>query len=199
MKKYLLLFISVVCFTTLSIVPATAQKKSNVGTYIQKYFWGPKIGLNIATFSNADDAVALKGLVLGVFGEYKYQPNLGFSAELLYSQQGAMIEDFDDMGFHADYLIIPIMANWYFGGLGLKVGLQPGILLSNELTGGKQKVDVSESSNSLDISIPVGVSYSFDFGLKFEARYNIGLSKVFKDDSSDLGNMVIQLTVGYIF
>jgi hypothetical protein len=195
MKKYRILFALVVIFTAVIIVPATAQKKSNVGTYIQKYLWGPKIGLNIAKLGGDETR---QGLVLGVFGEYKPDKTMGYSAELLYSQQGASTRiNGQDVSINVDYLNIPVLANWYFGGLGLKVGLQLGIPINNTIKIGETSYEDFFGKAYWDIAIPIGMSYNFDFGIKIDARYNFGVNKVWEDYNDK--NSVIQLTIGYIF
>ena len=89
------------------------------------------------------------------------------------------------------------MANYYIiDGLAIKVGLQPGILLSSKVYFGGLSIDYDDA-NSLDFSIPIGASYDFDFGLKIDARLNLGVTKI-ADEFKDK-NFVFQITLGYIF
>ena len=53
-----------------------------------------------------------------------------------------------------------------------------------------------EDVKKVDLSIPVGLSYEYQ-GLVFDARYNIGVTKL--ADNYDHYNNVIQITVGYKF
>ena len=62
---------------------------------------------------------------------------------------------------------------------------------SNRITAGD-----SENFNSVDFSIPVGVSYEFN-NVVLDARYNWGLTNVAKN--ADNKNSVFQFTVGYKF
>ena len=50
--------------------------------------------------------------------------------------------------------------------------------------------------NSTFFSVPVGVSYEFN-SFVFDARYNIGISKVAKDDDGSFN--ALTFTVGYKF
>ena len=68
-----------------------------------------------------------------------------------------------------------------------KAGLQPGFLVNK---------DDAEDVKTVDLSIPVGLSYEYQ-NLVFDARYNIGVTKVFED--VDHYNNVIQITIGYKF
>ena len=50
--------------------------------------------------------------------------------------------------------------------------------------------------NKVDLSIPIGLSYEIsDFVI--DARYNFGLTHIYKDDPGSSKNGVIMLTVGY--
>ena len=84
---------------------------------------------------------------------------------------------------------MPITLNYYpVAGLALKAGLQPGFLVNK---------DDMDDAKTVDLSIPVGLSYEYQ-GLVFDARYNIGCTKVFKHSDEGYNN-VIQITVGYKF
>ena len=54
----------------------------------------------------------------------------------------------------------------------------------------------TEDMNKFDLSIPVGLSYEFN-RITFDARYNIGLTKLIKGE--DIHNKVFVLTLGYKF
>ncbi len=61
--------------------------------------------------------------------------------------------------------------------------------------------DDAEEVNTFDFAVPVGLSYEYQ-NFVFDARYNIGTTKVFKNDYFDKWNgytNVIQLTIGYKF
>jgi hypothetical protein len=109
----------------------------------------------------------------------------------------------------AQYYVIP--------GLAIKAGIQPGFLVR-----AKQKYDyenggiaihtdgdIKDGCKKFDFSIPVGISYEYK-SFVLDARYNIGLTKVYKDIDADaaelLGisnktcrNSVFQITLGYKF
>lgn len=99
-----------------------------------------------------------------------------------------------------DYINIPILANIYVTkGLALKVGVQPGFNVTHKYKVEKGSASASDDIDgvkSFDFSIPVGASYEFS-NLVLDARYNWGLTKVFKDANSK--NSVFQITLGYKF
>ena len=165
----------------------------------------PKAGLNFASLTSVDDTKMRIAFVGGLEGMYMATDYVGVSAGVFYSGQGL---DYDISSGNAylslAYLNIPIMANFYVAeGFALKVGVQPGILLSAEKkyseSSGSATVDMKDNLESLDISIPVGLSYEFS-NFIIEGKYNLGLTKVSKSKSeSDCKNSVFQLTVGYLF
>jgi hypothetical protein len=100
----------------------------------------------------------------------------------------------------AQYYVIP--------GLAIKAGVQPGFLVraKNKYdyeNGGiaiHTDADIKDACNKVDLSIPVGISYEYK-SFVLDARYNIGLTKVYKSDYSDKScrNSVFAITLGYKF
>jgi len=162
--------------------------------------YGVKSGMSVSTFSKGERVVAKSGVVVGVFGTIKLSSGFGVSGEVLLSQQGCEFSGFSG-SIDLIYLNFPILANYYVKqveGLTVKVGLQPALLVLSDALG------IKEGFRSVDFAIPIGVSYELDFGLLFDARYNIGLTDAFKggwtfNRSNSGNNMVFQLTVGYRF
>ena len=162
----------------------------------------PKVGLNIANFTDADDADARVGFVAGAELEYQASDIFSISAGALYSQQGCKGKEAGvTLTQKLDYINVPIMANVYVApGFAVKLGVQPGFKVNAEASAkqGSNAISADNSSqfNSVDFSIPVGVSYEFS-NVVLDARYNWGLTKTFKD--LDNKNTVFQFIVGYKF
>ena len=166
----------------------------------------PKVGVNIANITDADDADPRIGLAAGAEFEYGITDNIGLSAGVLYSMQGVktIIVD-DDCTSKLDYLNVPILANFYVAkGFAVKLGVQPGFKLSSKakvkVSGASVEVDANDiegvNVKSIDLSIPVGVSYQYQ-NIVFDARYNWGVTKIV--DDADSKHSVFQITVGYKF
>lgn len=162
----------------------------------------PKVGLNIANFTDADDADARVGFVAGAELEYQASDIFSISAGALYSQQGCKGKEGGlSLTQKLDYINVPVMANVYVApGFAVKLGVQPGFKVNAEAEAknGSNRFAAGNSSefNSVDFSIPVGVSYEFS-NVVIDARYNWGLTKPIKD--LDNKNTVFQFTVGYKF
>ena len=191
---------------------AVAMMLASVATFAQneagQITIQPKIGLNIANITDADDANARIGLAAGAEFEYGVTKMFGISAGLIYSMQGAKttVDDYYGEGdvdctMKLDYLNIPILANVYVAkGLAIKLGIQPGFKLSSKLKiegdGASVEGDLDEGVKGFDLSIPVGLSYQYQ-NFVLDARYNFGVTKII--DDSDSKNSVFQITLGYKF
>lgn len=160
----------------------------------------PKVGMNIANLTDADDADARIGFVGGLETEYQATDIFSLSAGVLYSMQGCKYDnDKVKTTSKLDYINIPIMANVYVAkGLAVKLGVQPAFNVNSEVkvSGGKYSTSADVDAKSFDFSIPVGISYEYS-NVVLDARYNWGLTKV--ADGSDSKNSVFQITLGYKF
>ena len=94
----------------------------------------PKVGLNIANFTDADDADARVGFVAGAELEYQASDIFSISAGALYSQQGCKGKEAGvTLTQKLDYINVPIMANVYVApGFAVKLGVQPGCKVNAE-------------------------------------------------------------------
>lgn len=172
----------------------SAKAQSEVGTITLQ----PKVGINLASMTDAEDSKMKVGLAAGVEGEYQVSNLIGVSAGVMYSMQGVKGES--DAKIKQDYINIPILANFYVAkGLALKAGIQPAFLVSSKTSDGNEEVDSKDICNSFDFSIPVGASYEYS-NFVLDARYNFGITKVFKSETEiDSKNSVFQITLGYKF
>lgn len=166
----------------------------------------PKIGINGANITDADNSDSRIGLVLGGEFEYRVSPIFSLSAGALYSMQGCKgtAEDDDgntgDVSLKLDYINVPILANVYVvKGLAIKLGIQPGFNVRHKATASVSGVNVTTNLpgvKSVDFSIPIGVSYEFN-RFVIDGRYNFGVTKLI--DGADSKHSVFQFTFGYKF
>ena len=202
----------------MAIVGMTANAQNEIGQLTLQ----PKIGLNLANltevevvtnpFTNETESGKLKGdFVIGAEAEYYTTTpwlcqGADFGTYKLYGNpDGSVSDGWDKYQCQLSYLNIPIVANYYFSkGWAVKVGIQPGFLLS-----AKKKVDglgyresedtdIKDIHKTFDFSIPFGISYEKNNWV-FDGRYNLGLTKVNKEGDKNSKNSVIQFTVGYKF
>lgn len=202
MKK--LFLIAVAMLATLSVSAQSAP-----GSFSLK----PMVGATLSSVRGSDaDGVKMKfGLVAGTEGIYQVSDMFAISGGLLYSMQGFKADESSvDLKVNTEYLNVPILANVYVArGLALKAGVQLGFLTKAKAKGKygniEEDIDIKDSMKSLDLSIPVGVSYEINNSFTIDARYNFGLSKIAKDDdhhydyTAKTYNSVFMLTLGYKF
>ncbi|KXB44909.1 hypothetical protein HMPREF1870_01124 [Bacteroidales bacterium KA00344] len=173
---------------------------ASVATYAQRAVGTttvqPKIGVNFANLTDVKGDTKA-GLAAGVEFEHQLTDIVSLSGGLLYSMQGAkwnndVKSDYLEikggtLKYNLSYINVPVMANVYVvPGLAVKLGLQPGFCVGKDNTKAK----------TVDLSIPVGLSYEYN-NFVLDGRYNFGVTKVV--DKLDAKNSVFQITLGYKF
>ena len=186
------------------IMLVAALMLSSVATFAQhavgSFNLQPKVGVSIANVTEFKGTDPRVGLVAGLEGEYQATDIFSVSAGVLYSMQGAKGDwgNLINATNRLDYINVPIMANVYVvKGLAVKLGVQPGFNVSNKIAANNRNtVDNLVKAQSVDVAIPVGVSYEYN-NFQLDARYNWGVSKAYKFDKAK--NSVFQITLGYKF
>lgn len=172
---------------------------SLVGVNAQTSF-GAKAGLNSATLiGDIDGNKSLIGFNAGVFAEIALADSFYIQPELFYSTQGT--DDYQHLlskyKLNLDYINLPIMfkydvANRFY----LEAGPQVGFLVSAK----RGDVDVKDIFETTDFGANFGLSYGFTETIFAQARYNIGLSDIYKNEGNDkVSNAVISFSLGYKF
>lgn len=187
----------------------------------QKFLsFGVKAGINVSTVAGLRDVI--KGtrpdFTGGVFAELRPIKFLGLSIEALYSGQGFKTSQiqFNDwtasLNASLGYIDVPIMAKIYLTrGFSINVGYQPSFLVGATGSLGHNNENQIHF-NKVVSSLPVGLSYSFAWGLLVDVRYNIGLSDLnqpidydadYSDDlvikSLNIRNQVFTISAGWRF
>ncbi len=206
MKKFLI--IAIVLMTTANM---NAQNEEGEWSIM------PKVGLGIADMTGKlldDNSYTLKpvfSLVAGVEAEYAATEQLAIATGFLYSTQGSKAQGAHKYEINLDYINIPVTFMYYpipdFG-LALKTGAQVGFTVRKKLLMDGARIDLDHAESvmkalgeptaftKVDVSIPFGISYEL-MGFVIDARYNLGLTNIFKDDPDNCKNSVLQFTIGY--
>ncbi|MBQ0733284.1 porin family protein [Aquimarina celericrescens] len=177
--------------------------------------FGAKAGINFASLNGdgTDDLDGRTSFHLGAVVEIPLSEKFAFAPELVYSAQGAKVEE---TGFEQttklDYLNLPLMAKYYVApGLSLHAGPQIGFLLSANAEGEETfngetiefDEDIKDAFKSIDFGLNFGAGYQLPAGIFFDARYNLGLTDLADDrpdgDDNKIKNGVVQISVGYKF
>ena len=174
---------------------------------------GAKAGLNISNVSDLDDSKSRTGFHVGAVAEIFINEKFSVQPEIIYSTQGAkQKETINFMGFSEkfeattklDYLNIPIMAKYYIiDGLSVQAGPQIGFNVKAEskikVNGESKTEDMKSDTKKVDFGLNFGAGYELPIGVFFDARYNLGLSKISKESDTSAKNRVFQISVGYKF
>lgn len=206
-------------FLAMMAVTMTVQAQHEEGNITIQ----PRIGVTLSTISGddllSDDAKMKVNLTYGFEVEYYFTDKLSIAGGLLFTNQGYKYDYYEGVepgvnftkktaSFDNYYATVPITFNYYLvEGLAIKAGVQPSFRVKTKLKADDRKMDLDEALNFIfgdqevtlnkfDLSIPVGFSYEYN-KIVFDARYNFGLIKLFKDIDNSSRNRVISLTLGY--
>lgn len=132
---------------------------------------------------------------------------IGIQPEVIFSQQGSKVE-IDSKNFQSNfsYINIPIILKLYtVAGINIQAGPQFGFITNAEAPVqdqiGTSVKDVKDRMKSSDFTLGLGLGWDLPFGLTLDARYNLGLSKIYDKAPStpteDAKNQVFQVSLGY--
>jgi hypothetical protein len=162
--------------------------------------FGAKAGVNVAKLiGDVPDNESLIGFNAGLFAEITLADSFYIQPELFYSTQGGTF-DFPIIGstdLKLNYINLPIMfkydvANRFY----LEAGPQVGFLVAADLG----DLDVKDSYETTDFGVNFGLSYGFTEKIFAQARYNIGMTNIVKDNGDDkVSNAVMSFSLGYKF
>lgn len=173
---------------------------------------GIKAGPNFANIDTESSATAnyknRAGFHGGAFALFKVA-KIGIQPEVVFSQQGSKVEiNSENFESNFSYVNIPVILKLYtIGGLNLQAGPQFGFITNaeapiQEQLGGPATVqDVKDRMKSSDFTVALGLGLDLPFGLTVDARYNMGLSKIYDNAPSqqtdDAKHQVFQVSLGY--
>jgi len=177
---------------------------------------GIKAGVNFASILN-ENINGVKGRTsfnVGIVAEIETSSTTSFQAELVYSGQGFKYEGgtienevIPKDTYKLDYLNIPLVFKYYINdGFNFEIGPQVGFLLSSKTEDSGKNVNDFFTTASFDILF--GLGYKFENGFNVNARYNLGLTDIWKGPTTNpypyyyeygKANGVVQLSLGYYF
>jgi hypothetical protein len=190
MKKTIIFAASFLMLTSLSV-------------NAQKVHFGVKAGMNASSlnFENNNNMETKIGFNAGVLAHiHSNSAQWGFQPELYYSSEGAKNKSNSDASLNLGYLNVPVLVQYMFdNGFRIEAGPQVGFLMSGKSKIGDNSTDVKDNLNGAVFSIPVGVGYLTSTGLGFDARYNFGVSNIYKESTTKVHSNVFQFDVFYQF
>nr|WP_159024301.1 porin family protein [Formosa sp. L2A11] len=212
MKK-IIVFTGVLLFAFTSVHAQSDSKAFQLGV---------KGGVNFSKLSGDDfeDVDSRTSFNAGLVAELPISERFSFQPEIFYSGQGFDIlerdqdnvfDTSDNVEYQLDYIQVPLLLKVYLiKGLSVEAGPQFGFKINEEFDadpnsdGGDLNVNNEDSYvKDFDTNLAFGTSYKFDSGVFLSARYTMGLTSIFKDDTLfenvDGKNDVWQFGLGYMF
>ncbi|WP_210465033.1 porin family protein [Rufibacter roseolus] len=190
MKKAVLLFSSVIALNVFTIHVASAQSSK----FWNNINFGVKAGFNW-TSSNDEDRVSdnkvnpRPGFHVGGLAHYHLTDKWALQTELMYSKEGALYDfpgsatiapyegktdlNFINMPFLVQYMIL--------SGLRIQTGVQIGLVKSAKYEDPYNDEFEKDDIQKGNVSWTIGFGYLTKSGLGFDARYNGGLSNMYKE------------------
>jgi hypothetical protein len=170
----------------------------------QGVHFGVKGGLNASSLNSSPtnkDMQSKIGFNVGLLGHiHTANKSWAVQPELYYSAEGAKSKDNNDVSTNLGFINIPVLAQYMFdNGFRLEAGPQLDLLVSAKNKNNNTSTDIKDNLNTAGFSIPVGVGYLTRTGLGFDARYNFGISDVYKNDNTNTKSNVFQFDIFYQF
>ncbi len=157
---------------------------------------GLKAGASISNFDEKSEhnLRSKTGGVFGGFAQYRFQPHVSVQGEILFSMQGARM---DNGSYDFNYVQVPVLLQTrVWKTLQVLTGPQLAYLISANINEDGNKEDLSDQVRSVEFSWIMGTSYEFENGFIVDMRYVKGLSDITIQDEG-IRNNSIQLTLGY--
>lgn len=167
--------------------------------------FGLKGGLNVAKliYNDNTDADWRTGFHAGGLAHVHLTPSFSLQPEIYYSSQGAKIPYANTkMDLKLSYIQVPLLLQYNFSnGFRLQGGPQVGFLagVSDKVDDVELNVYSTDNFKTVDVSLPLGISYLGFSGFGVDTRYNIGLTNINETASSSAKNSVFQVGVFYLF
>ena len=161
--------------------------------------FGGKVGFDMTNFWGSDVEHGMKaGYQAGLVMEYKFNPHFAIAPEVVFAAQGgkskALAFELKDHGldvttkdikYNANYINIPVMFKFYATPeFSIDFGPQVGFNVYHKITakGHDGSFDIKDSTKPVDFGLGLGGTYNLTENAFVQARYTMGLTKVFKDE-----------------
>jgi hypothetical protein len=169
----------------------------------QTAHFGIKAGLNASSLSYKDnsDMQSKIGFNAGLLAHIHTGSNFwAFQPEVYYSSEGAHSKSNSNVSTDLGYINVPVLIQYMFSnGFRLEAGPQLGIMMSGKSKVGTSSTELNGKLKAATFSIPAGIGYLTSTGLGFDARYNFGISNIYKSSPAKVRSNVFQFDVFYQF
>ena len=187
--------------------------------------FGGKVGFDLTHFWGEDAPHGIQpNYQVGLMMEYKFSPKFAIAPEVVFAAQGGKatgsVEEEDLPGipgttkidakgtFHTNYINVPVMLKFYASPkFSIDFGPQVGFNVYSKMTASgkvksveaKETIDLKEATKTVDFGLGLGGTYNLTDNAFVQARYTLGLTKVFDAESSHEKNGNVQIAFGMKF
>ena len=175
--------------------------------------FGAKVGFDMTNFwgENVDHGMK-PSYQAGLMMEYKFNPHFAIAPEVVFASQGGKVKAvevnlFDltitgkkKLTYNTNYINVPLMLKYYVApSFSVDFGPQVGFNVYSKATVDGETIDLKDGTKTVDFGLGLGGTYNLTENAFVQARYTMGLTKVFDDDINKEKNGNIQIAFGMKF
>lgn len=172
--------------------------------------FGAKVGFDMTHFWGKDIKHGMQpNYQVGALMEYKFNDRFGIAPEVVFAAQGGKfkVAGVTDK-YNMNYINVPVMLKFYASNnFSIDFGPQLGINVyaKEKLSGGGVDInnDIKDDTKTIDFGVGLGATYNITENAFVQARYTLGVTKVFKNvaglGTPDVKNGNIQVAFGWMF
>ena len=175
--------------------------------------FGGKVGFDLTNFWGSDVEHGMKpSYQVGLLMEYKMSPKFAIAPEVVFASQGGKYKALDlnffnldiekTVTFNTNYINIPVMLKYYVTpsfSVDLGPQLSVNVYSKYSIEGVDKAVDVKDNTKTVDFGVGLGGTYNLTNNAFVQARYTMGMTKVFDGDHNKEKNGNIQVAFGMKF
>ena len=175
--------------------------------------FGGKVGFDLTNFWGSDVEHGMKpSYQVGLMMEYKMSPKFAIAPEVVFASQGGKYKAIDlnffnldiekTVTFNTNYINIPVMLKYYVTpSFSVDLGPQLGVNVYSKysIEGVDEAIDVKDNTKTVDFGVGLGGTYNLTNNAFVQARYTMGMTKVFDGDHNKEKNGNIQVAFGMKF
>ncbi len=175
--------------------------------------FGAKVGFDMTNFWGEDVEHGLKpSYQAGLMMEYKFTDKFGIAPEVVFASQGGKFKAIEmnllgyDVSktatFNTNYINVPVMFKFYATpDFSIDFGPQVGFNVYSKVSVKDEDTswDLKDSTNAVDFALGLGGTYNLTENAFVQARYTLGMTKVFDVPESNEKNGNIQIAFGMKF
>ena len=175
--------------------------------------FGAKVCFDLTNFWGSDVEHGMKpSYQAGLVMEYKFNPNFAIAPEVVFASQGGKFKALDlnifgldvskTVTYNTNYINIPVMFKYYVApAFSIDFGPQLGINVYSKysIEDVDKAVDIKDNTKDVDFGLGLGGTYNLTENAFVQARYTMGMTKVFDGDYNKEKNGDIQIAFGMKF